>query len=701
MNYEFPTTREHGKKAEMSNKDTPNTTIPQYLEVTKSVKSLSVFLLYFAFFTFTTIAQSPKAEFYRHSPRIFPSTEVAESDFSNYDVTFYGLDIEFFPQTQNLAGYVDIGFTFTQTSQNFKVALFPPLGIDSVRIEGLSEPQFSQQDERNWIHTIELGQEFPSGHSMLVRVYYSGEPDQSYESIVFSENAGQPHIWTLSEPYGAMHWFPLKNVPSDKADSAYITITVPDPLFVASNGLLEATTVLPENRTRYEWKTRYPIAMYLISLAIGDFQIFEDTIQIGEKAMPFVNYVYKEFNPTEFLSAVNKTKPMLPYFGEIFGEYPFIDEKYGHASFEFRGGMEHQTLSSMGTFNESIIAHELVHQWFGNTVTCKSFEHIWINEGFATYGEGLWVEQTLGKQAFLEWRTDLISLVNNSSSGTVVKPSPTADFENGSHVNTIFNYRLSYAKGAMVVHGLRTLLGDSVFFEASKTLVQETYRHQSIDTEQLKSHYEGYFGESLDSYFAEWVYGAGFPSFSGNFESRSNGASFTTKLVIEQRTQGTNILFETPFDIQFSNDFEDTTVTISMQERTQRFEFDFDFPPHTAIMGASQDFLISVQSLSLAPVDEDIGYLPRSTNIRSVYPNPFNPSTTISFELSRSGRVHMEIVDLSGRVLETVLDDNLKMGVHELRISMQNYASGTYFLRLQRSTSGNEKPDTKKIFLVK
>ena len=310
---------------------------------------------------------------------------------------------------------------------------------------------------------MNLDRTYATGETVTVSVTYSGNP--AGESFGWDSHGGQPMIWTLSEPFGARDWWPCKDVNNDKADSVDIRVTVPDNLIVASNGLLVSDVDNGATRT-FHWHTDYPIATYLVSLAMPPLH---HVLATGTRRWPAATRwrcsssstptIYDDVQATYAL-----TVPMIEAFAQGFGEYPFVDEKYGHAEFTWGGGMEHQTFTSLGGWSEDLISHELAHQWWGDMITCADFDHIWLNEGFATWGEAYWKEQTDGLRHLpaVHGHRRLLRRAARSSSRIPLN-------------DNIFDGNLSYNKGSWVVHMLRGVLGDDGLLRRPRRSTARTY----------------------------------------------------------------------------------------------------------------------------------------------------------------------------------------------------------------------------------
>ncbi|MGB6035726.1 MAG: M1 family aminopeptidase, partial [Cryomorphaceae bacterium] len=258
-----------------------------------------------------------------------------------------------------------------------------------------------------------------NGTTHEIRVKYGGEPRRNnYLSFNQGFHGGSiPEIWTLSQPFGAADWWPCKMSLSDKLDSIKVEITVPDGNKAASQGALEEVIVHPDMTNTYVWVHRYPIPAYLVSIAVTNYEEFSLFAELENSTVEILNYVYPERLEAE-MDRGSEIVPLMELFSELFGEYPYANEKYGHAQASIPGGMEHSTMSTMSGLSFNLSAHELAHQWFGNKVTCGSWADIWLNEGFATYINGLAIEN-LKPDEFDAWKAARISSITRQPDGSV------------------------------------------------------------------------------------------------------------------------------------------------------------------------------------------------------------------------------------------------------------------------------------------
>jgi aminopeptidase N len=607
-----------------------------------------------------------------------------------FSVSYYGLDLEIFPAGERIAGSAHLRLIALEPLPDVRLDLNPVLEIDSILTgSGARIPFDRSGGAAPWVVTVGLDADAHAqpGDVVDLHIYYRGQPEQSgFGSFVFSSAGGQPAIWSLSQPYGARDWFPVKQDPGEKADSADVIVTVPDPLTVGSNGRLVSVTELDGNRSRWHWSTRYPVSHYLLSVAIAHYREFTDWFRYAPgDSMPVVNYIWPTANLEQVRQQAAVTIDLLGAFSERFGLYPFIEEKYGHAQFGWRGGMEHQTLSSMFNFSRGLIAHELAHQWFGNTVTCASWHHIWLNEGFATWLEGIAFEVLDGDEAYMNWRRDMNNLITSLQNGSLVVPDEFVDPGDVSRsIGRIFNYRLSYAKGAMVLHMLRYELGDEAFFPALRDYLGGPLRYGSATTEQFRESLELSLGTDLRDFFDQWIYGEGHPEWTVRYAVQPAGDRYRTWIRLSQEPSHPSVpFFGQTLQIRFSNGVADTLVTLSPGHNHFEAEFDLPFRTSTPEVDPHHHLIIGKVDLVLVGYNNREALIPVRSRLHANYPNPFNPETVIPYELSRTTDVRIDVFDIQGRRVATLVDERKPSGYHETRWNGAGAASGIYLVRLQ------------------
>jgi aminopeptidase N len=471
-----------------------------------------------------------------------------------YDIKFYFLDLE----VNNLSEYVEGNTTIL-------FELNDP-GVDTIVLELTDSAQvdsvFINNERTEFMHSenllyIPLTGTFSPATAISSTIFYSvimvSETNKGVSTDI--TESGKSVTWTLSEPFYSRNWFPCKQILEDKADSLYLFFTVPDSLRVGSNGILTSITNLPNGKKRYEWKSYYPVAYYLISFATADYMDYSYYARMNNTDSILIqNYIYDD--SSYFISnkeAIDATGQILKVFQDRFGTYPFYKEKYGHCVVPIGGGMEHQTMTTLGNFNFVLVAHELAHQWFGDNVTCQNWQDIWINEGFASYCELVAIENLKADQEVQEWLSEAFNLIVSEPDGSVFVPK--SDSTNSSR---IFNYRLSYRKGAYILHMIRHELGsDELFFEVLKKF-QEQYKNGVANSNDFISLLEDLSQRDFSEFFDQWYFGEGYPTLDFYWIQRQD--TLSVKIVQEVSAPTVTPFFNLLIDLKISYMGGDTIV---------------------------------------------------------------------------------------------------------------------------------------------
>ena len=517
---------------------------------------------------------------------------------------------------------------------------------------------------------LTLGIVFPEPVSgeQIIDIQYEGVPvANSYLSFTQSFHGMEPEIYTLSEPFGARDWWPCKQSMDDKLDSIFIEITVPNGQKAGSNGRLEYINDNGNGTESYGWKHRYRIPAYLVSLAVTNYAEFTQTIQVGDQEIFVLNYIYPELLAQEQEKA-ERLPGIMTLFSEKFGLYPYADEKYGHCQSSIPGGMEHSTMSTMANLNFSLVAHELAHQWFGNKVTCGSWGDIWLNEAFATYMTGMAHESLTTDELWMSWKSGVQTSIKAQPGGSVSINDTTSRDE-------IFDGRLTYNKGAYVLHMLRWLMGDEDFFLACNNYLNDPeLAFGYAKTPDLIAHLENVYGKSLTEFFNDWYYGEGFPSYSLRWTPAEAGVVFT----LNQTTSHPSVTFyKMPVPIQFIGHDRDTIIKVDHTFSGQSFYIQ----PSFDVLDITVDpelWILANKEVVLDP-NSDI-----DINALSFHPNPAVSSITVSIRNPSFNADKMEIMDYRGRRIKTSSPSGGIRGSFEIDVS--EFAAGYYVLRLSNGS---------------
>jgi len=603
-----------------------------------------------------------KSKTYKHKVKsnTLPLNYIQETE--KYDVIHYDLDLKANNMNTNLVGTVKMTAIANENIDTVIFELFPSYTIDTLLVNQ-NTALFS------WRETgIHCKVNVKKGEKFTISTSYSGKaPDESTnplggagysqkQSPSWKKNVS----WTLSEPFSAYEWFPCKQSLTDKIDSVYIKITVPDSCMAGSNGLLQNITSLPNNQKCFYWKHLQPIDYYLISFSVAnyiDYSLYAhpkdaDSILIQ-------NYVYPNAL-AKFKDQIDNTADFIEYYSDIYSLYPFQKEKYGHCMAPISGGMEHQTMTTLGFFDEELVAHELAHQWWGDHVTCGSWSDIWLNEGFATYSEYLMLAKLFPGSEKGKLNDIHNSVLSVSNGSTWVKDSLNE--------NSIFSRELVYDKGAAIIHTLRYIIqNDALFFQALRNY-QSEFGFKTATASDFKKSVEKTTGIDLTNYFNEWYYGEGYPTYAAKLIPKSDN---TVELTVTHKGSAPNITpcFTNPIDIRISRTNKtDTIIRVAITSNLQKTSF-------SLALGLKEVIEIDPTNFIVNRVEQFTNHIDTMHDNILIYPNPTQDFITI--ELKNPMNATVKLISIDGKILIE------KTFSKETQLDIRNQSPGSYILVIE------------------
>jgi aminopeptidase N len=584
---------------------------------------------------------------------------------ANYDLKYHKLEFNLDPSSAYLEGQITSHYVAKEDLNQVVFDLTENMNVSDVY-------HLYSGALLNFVHTIddELIIDLPAlqnaGVMDSLKVIYSGNPVSSgFGSYEQSDHNGSPIIWTLSEPYGAKGWWPCKQDLNDKIDLIDVFITTPkfnsnnEENIAVSNGLEISQITSGQDKTTH-FKHQYPIPAYLIAISVTNYLTYNHVVDNNGSPFEIVNYVYPE-NYDNANQSTPITVDIMNLFSGLFEEYPFSNEKYGHAQFGWGGGMEHTTVSFMGGFSRGLIAHELAHQWFGNKVTCGSWKDIWLNEGFATYLSGLVIENFDGFESFTSWKQNRINSITSQPGGSVYI------IDNDTTSSRIFNGRLSYSKGAMVAHMLRKELSDAIFFESLQNyLADPDLSYGYAKSDDFIASVEETVQADLTEFFNDWLYGEGYPTYTIEWSQPSENLA---RFVINQaQSHWTVDFFESKVTLKLNGtNGENMTTTLDNtyngQEFFQTVLFDIsdvEFDPYYDIISKNNEIVLSLTSND---IQNEVSISPTPTNNKFKIIKPRN-------------------LTIDSLIIYNVSGQNVASRKYSKYIDVRGFSPGQYFIKL-------------------
>ncbi|MCC7430543.1 HEAT repeat domain-containing protein [bacterium] len=495
------------------------------------------------------------------------------------------LEVSFDAEKEKICGVCS--FTFNPVNDKLEKVTLDSVGLNILKVT-LENQEVEFKTKKETLE-ISFGKELNSAQSYVLSVTYDvTSPEKG--AFFIKPDEGYPtkevQVWTQGEPEENRYWYPSYDAPNQKWTTEAI-ITVDEKFMALSNGKLLSETTNTQNHTKtFHWLHDVPHVSYLFNIAIGEFAVLEDKFD----GIPVTYYAPKK-QAEQLHDAFHLTPDVIKFFSETTGyKYPYA--KYGQVvvrDFTW-GGMENTTLTIMYDgilFDEnakndvqlrafSLLAHELAHQWFGDLITMKNWQFLWLNESFASYFDPLYFEHKFGKDEFdFRMLEEKDGYFGEAEKG-YIRPIET-NFYNDAE--DMFDGH-SYNKGACVLHTLRYTIGNELFFKGIRHYVQK-HAKTCTETTDLKVAYEESTGINLDEFFNQWIKSAGHPKFEISY-SYDNKAKLV-KLTVKQ-TQETNehvSLFKIPFETEIVTENGNQNFRLESKAKEQTFYLPSENEPKT------------------------------------------------------------------------------------------------------------------------
>jgi aminopeptidase N len=598
-------------------------------------------------------------------------TSLADPGEGDYDITYLKFNLHVTDTSVFVWGDVSTTAQVVATTMtNYFFELDTLMVIDSAKVNGTLYPVTNV----GFIRKITLGSALPMGSFFTAQIFYHGVPPAGggfFNGLTHAISGGGTHmLYTVSDPWVALDWWPAKQSANDKIDSVDMFITVPAGVMDGSNGVLvNVDNTSTPGFSTFHWQTHYPITYYLISIAVAKYSEYKSYMHFtgSPDSMLIQNFFLDTatFNPA-YKANFDSVAQIIDYFSTQFGRYPFWQEKYGVCFTNLPGGMENQTMTTIGVTDTRTIAHELMHQWFGDNVTYKRWGEVWLSEGFATFAEQLFYTQFWGPAKGKAHRQTLYNNAMGQACGQVFVTDTSGP-------TTLFFQPNVYNKGAAVVNMLRYIAPeDSLFFRMLR-IFQQTYAMGNASTDDLKAIAQTEYGMNLDTFFNQWIYGKGFPKYTITWDQV--GTTVSVRLVQTASCPATTPHFSTPVQLQLHSSTGDTIVKVYNSLDNQVFTF--DWAPTMSTVYLNPDIWTLCKLLGTVTQDTTLRHLGTCTvypgNIR-IYPNPSKNNWQMEHI---SENMTLSLTDINGRIIWKGTS-----GKSVTTIPGEKLPTGSYFLKI-------------------
>ncbi len=601
-------------------------------------------------------------------------TPLEESEANKYDIHYYQLDLNMSNLNTDVSGTASIHAKTLNNLDSVVLELFPSLVISEVRLNGTPTPY----NRTNSVLKIPINA--VANYSFIIEVDYAGTPPNPGSNPFGGSGVTSAYVasmtdritWTVSCPFLAHEWFPCKQILKDKADSSAVNITVPSTCKVGSNGVLENVVDLGNGTTRFEWKERNPILYYLICATIApytEYTVYAHPTQMPGDSVLIQNYIYGNASTLPSITAQCDLLPsFLELYSDLYGLYPFSNEKYGQCVAPLGGGMEHQTMTTIGVFEKKITAHELSHSWWGDHIGIASFSDVWVSEGFATYSEFLMLENM--------YPSEKAPLMSAWHSAVKSAPSGSVWFTDTLNISRIYNSRLTYKKGASIINTLRHIVNnDNLFFQTLHDFQIQFHDSVAIGLD-LKNTFEVATGIDLTNFFQEWYFGEGYPTYASRWNAMGN--NLVLEITHTASMSSVTPTFTNPIEIKFTRSgLGDTTIRFDINSNSNQFFIEniglvtavVSIDPNNWIINnagipVNDPTFVAYADLSESNINEEI----------SIFPNP--SENLVSIEMKDQGNYNLLVFDTKGKLLRTLLFESNYL------LNIENFTAGSYLIEV-------------------
>ena len=588
-----------------------------------------------------------------------------------YDLKHYDFNIELDNNSKFIKVEVSFNATATTDLELFRIQFHQEMKISNLKLNDSDYSNYSHVNNELSLSGLNI----KDGDDFKISVSYEGTATEG----VFHEtsDSGKSVTYTVTEPFYAYYWFPCKQLLEDKIDSVDYHFTTNSGLKVGSNGVLISTEDIGSDKVKIHWKNSHPMTYYLFSFSVSDY--YEYNLYAKPKALNgdsvlIQNYLVNDANHKNQAYRLSVSQEALEELSDLFGLYPFADEKYGHTYWIKApwGGMEHQTMSAVGSFRASLLVHELAHQWFACDVTSTDWQGIWLHEGFASYAEYLFLEY---------YNTDYLSIwienwarsAKNDAINSIFIPEASKNID-----AFIFNGNITYAKGPLAVHLLRYWIGDdALFFNGLKKYLNQ-YSGKNASISDFQKVMEESSGKDLNLFFEQWIYGTGYPSYKADY-SIIDGNKI--KLSLSQSQIGTDKFFNFPkieLGVKLKNKQDLQMINIEQSLKTQDYEFSFDEEVDSLVLDPNAWILKTVEYKQTFVDSSPLQVLSKKPKfLIQAYPNPAQDFVYISG--CKAGTA-IYLLDLNGkRIKQKIASSSLE------KLSLEHIPTGFYLLEIENT----------------